>query len=74
MGHNKRQAELALKKVEVSIAENNFFDVRKKPKFLFRKMAEEYIEKYSRVSKKSFGKDENIIKRFNSFFGGQISL
>lgn len=66
---DKRQAELALKKVQVSIVENKFFDIKKQQKILFSETVKEYLERYSRTNKKSWEKDESILRRFLPVFG-----
>ena len=65
---DKRQAELALKKVKVSIAENKFFDVKKQQRILFKEMTKEYIERYSRLNKRSTGRDDTSLKHLIPYF------
>jgi len=70
---DKRQAELALKKVKVAIAENKFFDVKKQQKVLFEEMGKEYLERYSKINKRSFVHDEGKLrKHLIPFFGGKF--
>ncbi|MBI4245215.1 MAG: site-specific integrase, partial [Planctomycetes bacterium] len=71
VGPSRRQAESVLNKIKVSIAENRFLDVRKQQKILFKDMAREYIERYSRQNKKSSDKDESILKRLIPLFGNR---
>ncbi|OQA92042.1 MAG: Tyrosine recombinase XerC [Elusimicrobia bacterium ADurb.Bin231] len=58
IGCSKKQAELALKKIQVGIAENKYFDVRKEQKICFSEMANEYLEKYSKSNKRSYSHDK----------------
>jgi len=71
IGPSKRQAELALKKVKVEIAENKFFDVKKQQKVLFSEMAKEYIGRYAKINKKSFSRDEQSLGHLIPFFAGK---
>jgi len=57
VGPSRKQADLALKKIQVEIAENKYFDIKKENKTLFPVMADEYIEKYSKPNKRSYKHD-----------------
>jgi len=65
---DKRQAELALKKVKVAIAENKFFDVKREQRVLFEEMAKEYLERYSRLNKRSTIRDDTSLKHLIPYF------
>ena len=71
IGTSKPLAELALKKRKVEIAEKKFLDVRKIPRVKFDKLAESYLELYSRPNKKSSRRDELSIKHLSKSFGGR---
>jgi uncharacterized protein YpuA (DUF1002 family) len=66
IGPQKRQAELALQKVKVAIAENKYFDIEKKSQILFSDMAHEYINRYTGVPQKLHFATENTQIDFNS--------
>jgi len=58
IGPSKKQAELVLNKRKAEIAEGKFFDIKKEEKISFTRMAEEYLEVYSKPNKSSFWRDE----------------
>lgn len=66
---NKRLAEQILSKRKVAVIEGKHLDIKKRPKILFREMAELYYETYSLPHKKSYRRDARLIKHLNSFFG-----
>jgi len=72
IGPQKRQAELALQKTKVAIAENKFFDVEKKSQVLFADMSQEYLDRYSKLNKKSTSRDITSLKHLKPFFGSKI--
>ncbi len=70
IGPDKRQAKNVLRKRQVQIAENRFFDIKKEPKVLFEDIAKIYLD-YARTNKKSYKSDELHLKQLATFFGGK---
>ncbi len=68
IGPSKRQAETVLKKRIVQVAENRFIEIEKCEKIKFRKMAELYLENYSKPNKKSSRRDVTSINNLKPFF------
>ncbi len=68
IGPNKRLAQTVLEKRKVQIAENKYLDKRKERKVRFSEFAGEYYE-YSRVNKKSWGRDRTSLNHLTTFFG-----
>ena len=71
VGSSKSLAEMALKKRKVEIAENKFLDIQRDNKIKFEEMAKTYLEAYSKPNKRSFRRDEVIIKNLLPYFGGK---
>jgi len=71
IGSSRKLAETVLAKRKIEIAENRFLDIKKRPRVLFGEMAEDYIELYSRVNKKSWESDVGYVKNLNRHFGGK---
>ena len=68
-GENKRLAQTLLAKRRVEITENKYFDMAGFKKIYFDEVAKDFLE-WSRVHKKSFKRDEGIIKNLMPHFGG----
>jgi len=68
IGPTRRQAELVLKKRKVEIAENKFLNIRKFDRIRFKDMALEYLQIYAKPNKRSYSRDETIIKHLDEFF------
>jgi integrase len=71
IGPSRRQAEIVLKKRMVQIAENRFLEVEKYEKIKFEKMADLYLENYSKPNKKSSRRDVTSINNLKPFFAGK---
>jgi len=70
IGPSKRLAELALKKIEVAIAENRYLDVKRNEKIKFKEFALMYIENHSKPNKRSWKtSDINSLKSLTPYFG-----
>jgi integrase len=69
VGPNKKQAQAALAKIEASIAEGKFLDVRKAPppKSLAA-LCKEFLE-WSQANKRSWRRDELCVRHLRAFFG-----
>lgn len=67
----KKQAEPALNKIKVPIAENKISDVKKQQRIRYEDTAKDYIGRYSRINKRSFARDETSIKHLTPFFGNK---
>ena len=72
VGPSKKMAETALQKRKIEIAENKFLDIRKEEKILFEDFAKLYYETHSVPNKRSFIRDEGLIKNLTGFFGGKF--
>lgn len=68
VGSDKKVAENALHKRKVEIAENRFLDVRRKRKFKFEDLAQQYLEVYAKPNKKSWKSDVQYIKTLSKYF------
>lgn len=72
IGQSKKLAEAILKKIEVSIAENRYLDVRRKDKIKFEVFADEYLEVHSKVNNRSWEKSDDVsIKILKKTFSGK---
>ncbi len=69
IGPSKRQAEVVLKKRLVQVAENKFLEIEKYDKIEFGKMADLYLEDYSKPNKRSSRRDATSINNLKPFFG-----
>ena len=67
-GENRRLAETLLAKKKVEITENKYFDMTEFKKVRFDEVANDFLE-WSRVHKRSFKRDEGIVKNLMSYFG-----
>ncbi len=71
IGPSKRQAEVALKKRMVQVAENRFLEVEKYDKIKSEKMTDLYLENYSKPNKKSSRREVTSINNLKTFFAGK---
>lgn len=71
IGTSKGLAETVLKKRKVEIAENRFLDIKKKQKIKFEDFAKTYLELHAKPNKRSWYKDEMMIKRLGKYFDGK---
>ena len=71
VGPDKKQAEKVLKKVETKLIENKWFDIKKEHKIKFSQVSEEFLEKYSKVNKRSWKRDQLSISHLDKFFGSK---
>jgi integrase len=73
VGPDKRQAELALKKRKIEIAEGKFFDVKKEKKIKFDDFARTYRELHSKVNHRPSVARRNLVslKNLSSSFSGK---
>ena len=69
IGADRRLAELAAKKREMEIYEGKYFPENSKTKVRFRDLTEEYIEKHSKVRKRSWRRDIGTLKHLLPVFG-----
>jgi integrase len=69
VGPDQKMAKLAAKKIEMQIFEGKFFPESRRCKVRFRDFAEEYMEKHSRRTKRSWPRDEQSLKRLLPCFG-----
>ncbi len=68
---NKKLAKIILGKIEAQIKEGKHLDIQKNEKIKFEEMAKTYLEAHSKLNKRSFRRDETIIKNLLPFFGGR---
>ena len=71
IGPTRRQAELVLKKRKVEIAENKFLNIRRFDRIRFKDMSSEYLKIYAKPNKRSYSRDQTIIKHLDEFFQGK---
>ena len=69
IGPDRRLAELAAKKREMQIFEGKFFPENNKSKVKLREFAEEYMEKHSKRTKRSWPRDATSLKHLLPIFG-----
>ena len=73
VGPDKKLAEAALKKIETQLIENKWFDIKREQKIKFPEVSKEFLEKYSKVNKRSWKRDEKIVNlHLNKFFGNKF--
>jgi len=68
IGSSKKLAETVLAKRMTQIAENKFLDIKKESNIRFSQFACEFLEIYSKPNKRSWDRDEGMIKNLNQFF------
>ncbi len=71
VGPNKRAAEQALAKRKTEVAENKFLDKKKEEKLKFEDFAQEFIEYYCKLNKKSWERDAQSIRHLRAVFTGK---
>jgi len=72
VGQDKKLAEIALKKVETELIENKWLDIKREHKIKFSEVSKEFIEKYSKVNKRSWKRDQLSISHLDKFFGSKF--
>lgn len=70
VSRDKRIAEKALYATRTAIEEGRYLDKRKMPKIRFEDFAQEYIQTYARLHKKSWVTDVYSIKALSRLFAG----
>ncbi len=68
----REQAELALKKVEVEMAECKYLNVKKSKDITFKEFAEKYRRKHIRRRSRSFEKQEWFLDGLIKYFGKRL--
>lgn len=74
IGPSKVMAENALAKRKTEIIENKFFDIKRACTIRFEDFAKEFFELHSKVNKKSWDRDEVLIKHLNKAFKDKFLL
>lgn len=69
IGLEKKTAEAALHKRLTEIVENKFLDIRRKELIKFKELANAYMERHSKLNKKSWKSDAVSIRRLLKSFG-----
>jgi len=72
VGEDKKLAEKALKKIEIELIENKWLDIKREQKIKFPEVSKEFLEKYSKVNKRSWKRDQLSISHLNKFFGNKF--
>jgi len=67
----KKEAETYLGKKRTASREKKLFNVQKDVKIAFEGFGNEYVERHSRISNKSFATDEHRLKNLNKIFGSK---
>ncbi len=70
VGPDRRLAELVLKKRKIEIVEDKFLDIRRDRVTTFEEIAQDFLD-YSRNNKRSYGRDEIIVRNLSEFFSGK---
>lgn len=69
IGPNKKQAELVLQKINVQQIENQYFDIKRDKKVLFLDFSKDYMERHSKINKKSWSRDITSLNKLSLVFG-----
>ena len=69
VGPSKTLAGLALKKIEVDIAQGKYLDIKKDTKLRFKDFAQMHIEAYASKKRSWKSTDKHYLKRLIPFFG-----
>ncbi|HOM27248.1 MAG TPA: hypothetical protein PKV21_07060 [bacterium] len=67
----KREAEKALASIHTRIIEGKYLEIKRNEKIKFEELTQTYLNKYSRINKKSFRRDITSIKNLNTYFKGK---
>jgi integrase len=73
VGPDKKLALTVLQKRKIQIAENKFLDIRREELIKFKELANAYMERHSKLNKKSWKSDAVSVRRLLKTFG-EISL
>lgn len=71
IGPSKKLAQDVLRKRKVQIAENRFLDVKRDQKIRFEDFAKDFLSNYSKPNKRSWWRDEGIVKILSKLYGGK---
>ncbi|MGC8977436.1 MAG: hypothetical protein ACP5OB_07460 [Candidatus Ratteibacteria bacterium] len=71
VGKDKKLAIAVLKKVETELIENKYLDIKRESKIKFPQISKEFLEKYSKVNKRSWDRDQLCISHLNKFLGNK---
>ena len=71
IGTSKKLAETVLRKRKVEIAENRHLDIKKNAKIKFEDFAITFLNLHSKLNKKSWRRDEGLIKNLSGFLKGK---
>ena len=71
VGQDKKVAEAVLRKVETELIENKWLDIKREHKIRFSEVGKEFLEKYSKVNKRSWDRDRLSISHLDKFFGSK---
>jgi integrase len=72
VGTDKKLAKITLKKVETELIENKWLDIKREHKIKFSEVSKEFLEKYSKVNKRSWRRDQLSISHLDKFFGNKF--
>ncbi|HOK56911.1 MAG TPA: tyrosine-type recombinase/integrase [bacterium] len=71
IGKDKKLANAVLKKKEIELIENKHLDIKKENKIKFSQLSKEFLEKYSKVNKRSWKRDQLSISHIEKFLGNK---
>ncbi|NQT80280.1 MAG: site-specific integrase [Candidatus Aminicenantes bacterium] len=71
LGHSKQYAKDYIIKIQDQILMGEYGLKKSKKEISFRKFAEEFLERYSKLNKESWKRDEVSLKNLNPFFKGK---
>ncbi len=69
VGPSKTLANLAMKKIEIDIAQGKYLDIKEETKLKFKDFAQMYIEAYATKKRSWESTDKHYLKRLVPFFG-----
>ncbi len=73
VGPNKTLAQAVLNKRKVEIAEKRYLSVKEKQTVSFETLSADFLNKYSKVNKKSWWRDTYSIQALSKHFGGMYA-
>ena len=72
VGPDKKEAIKVLKKIEAELIENKWLDIKREHKIKFSEVSKEFLERYSKVNKRSWKRDQLSISHLDKFFGNKF--
>jgi len=69
IGSSRKLAEMVLAKRKIEIAENRFLDIKKDKKIKFAKLADTFLNNYSRINNRGHKKNVSLLKKIGALWG-----